>query len=134
MDNVNSFKSTLKHEILHVIDNINKVEDTYETHANVYLKQMKDDSFKDSNVDYKSSVVYSFCNYLLNIDQQKKRENLNYNHNIVISKINEFNLEHQGKIKIIAPEFGQYSLGNLSLSFEINGYLPQLVKYTYEKE
>ncbi|MFB9108963.1 hypothetical protein [Flavobacterium gyeonganense] len=134
LDNVNSFKSTLKHEILHVIDNINKVEDTYETHANVYLKQMKDDSFKDSNVDYQSSVVYSFCNYLLNIDQQKKRENLNYDHNIVISKINEFNLEHQGKIKIIAPEFGQYSLGNLSLSFEMNGYLPQSVKYTYEKE
>lgn len=134
LDNVNNFKSILKHEIFHVDDNRNGVNiNKYEMHADVYLNQMKHTSFKNTTLDFKNSVAKSFCNYLLNIDQENMRDQTIYNHDtVILDRIKQFNNDHLGVMTIIAPEFGKYITGQLSLEVKMNGYIAQPVNYTYE--
>ena len=133
MDDVNNFKSILKHEIFHVDDNRNHIVNTYITHADVYLNQMKHESFKNTKLDFKEGMAQSFCNYLLNIDKKNMREQTIYNHDtVILERIRQFNIEHLGVMTIIAPEFGKYITGQLSLEVKMNGYLAQPVNYTYE--
>lgn len=134
LNNVNQFKNILKHEIYHVDNAIDGISGNYENHADVYLKQMKHDTFKNSTLPFKANTAGSFVNYLLNIDQDYFRRNLDYNHEtMIISRINQFNAEHIGVMSIVAPEYGKYFLGKLSLILKVEGYDPVNINYTYEK-
>src|SRR5690606_12499180 len=71
LDNVNSFKSILRHENKHQVNNENKVPNNNLTHAEVYLYQMKHAEFKDAPTEFQSKMVGSFWNYLYNAEKSK---------------------------------------------------------------
>ncbi|AWG22285.1 hypothetical protein FFWV33_12530 [Flavobacterium faecale] len=70
LDNVNNFKSILKHEIFHVDDNILKTPDNLSTHIDVYINAMKHITFKDATRDYQIGTIRSLVRYILNMDKR----------------------------------------------------------------
>lgn len=72
LNDVNSFKSVIRHENKHQIDNNNpRFKDLGNiTHAGVYLYQMKNQEFKDSPYQFQESMVGSFMNYLYNAQEK----------------------------------------------------------------
>jgi RHS repeat-associated protein len=120
LDDINSFKSVLKHENLHKEDNENpKFESTLATHSDVYIGQMKDKSFGDSRPDdFKIRIAGSFANYLLNMDQRPE-----FDQSDVESRMNLFNTTNTGgmTIKRAGDNFGSHPKGTLDLEIQYKG-------------
>lgn len=97
LNNVNNFKSILKHEINHVDDNkIIGFESTLSTHADVYIRTAKHDTYKNTTVDFRKGNAASFANYLLNMDTTN---DATITQDIIANKIIEFN-KNNAKIKV----------------------------------
>lgn len=101
LDNLNNFKSVIKHEIFHVVDNQNlNFVSTLSTHADVYIKAANDPTYKSTTLDFKIGNAGSFANYLLNMD---KRADATFSRSVIMNKITEFN--KNGYITIEYVEF-----------------------------
>jgi hypothetical protein len=102
-DNYDNLKSVIVHENFHQIDGIDsKFISTISTHADVYLSQFKDNSFKDVTIDFKWKIVASFANYLLNLEKRKdtKGEYFYRDREFVLKRINLFNEIMKGVFRI----------------------------------
>ncbi|OYQ50027.1 hypothetical protein, partial [Flavobacterium aurantiibacter] len=110
LDDIDNFKSTMKHEILHQKNNINGVKSNFENHAEVYLKQMADPSFQNTTKNYKEQIIGSFGNYLLNMNRE------GYGQNAIDSKIETFNSLNLGYQ--ISSNTMRYYPGTLKLTVQ----------------
>jgi len=72
LDDANSFKSIIRHENKHQINNGNPnfTDKGNITHAAVYLYQMKHQEFSDSPYQFQNSMVGSYMNYLYNYQEK----------------------------------------------------------------
>ncbi|HEX8577020.1 MAG TPA: DUF6443 domain-containing protein [Flavobacterium sp.] len=99
LDDISNFKSIMKHENNHKEDNENsKFESTLSTHADVYINQMSDSSFKSTTDEFKTGTAASFANYLLNMDQSP-----GFGVNQILSKVDTFNAKNTGGLQLQAP-------------------------------
>ncbi len=122
LDDSNSFMNVMRHENAHQLDIKNKVRTDLKTHAEVYLYQMNDDSFKNSPDSFKIGAMKSFGNYLLNMDQSPDYSNMD-----IWNAIDAFNeLGTGGVIK----QPGNFAKGTLNLQGSYNN---QKVEIKYEK-
>lgn len=122
LDDSNSFKSVLRHENGHQIDNKNGIQSDLKTHADVYLYQMNDDTFRNSPDEFKVGTMKSFGNYLLNMDQSS-----DYNNMDVWNAIDSFNESNTGGV---IKDPGNFAKGTLNLKGSYNN---QKVEIKYEK-
>lgn len=123
LDNVNNFKSILKHEIFHVDDNIYKkdhpnikLKNILEIHADVYIKAANDPTYKDTTDPFRLGNVGSFANYLLNMDVSP---DATITRDVIAKKIVEFNQNTTGTKVLIADYYLQK--GGLKLIVQVNG-------------
>ncbi|MGO4772856.1 hypothetical protein ACEN2I_14435 [Flavobacterium sp. W22_SRS_FK3] len=120
MDNVNNLKSTIKYEIFHVDDN--KIPNfdrlrSLATHADVYIKAAKHDSFKNTTEKFQIENAASFALYLINMD---KDPNSDYGQNFIREKIREYNKNSSSKVKVLEPQYN-FAKGSLNLYIQFDG-------------
>ena len=117
LDNINNFKSVMKHENLHKEDNENPKFSggDLSTHADVYIGQMSDKTFTGTTDDFKIGMAGSFANYLLNMDQRGE-----YGQNAILDKIDSFNKTNKGGLYIVPP-IGNFAQGTLNLDVQYKG-------------
>lgn len=108
----------MKHENGHKEDNENsKFKSDISTHADVYIDQMKDESFSSTTDDFKTGNVGSFGNYLLNMDASP-----DFTTGEILSKMDSFNKTNTGGIQIQRPGLnGVLQKGSLSLEAVYKG-------------
>lgn len=102
LDNVNSFKSIIQHELGHQYNDKHGISSNLSTHVDVYLAQMETIQFKNSPPDFKLSTVKSLANYIWNMD---KKPGFTNRLSEIIDKIVTFNSRslYNGGYKIVAP-------------------------------
>lgn len=123
LDNVNNFKSVLKHEIFHVDDNRDpNFVRSLSTHADVYIKQANHATYKDTKLDFQIGNAGSFVNYLLNMDK-----NSAFDKRDITNKITEFN-KNAGKVQIVFPIMN-YAKGTLQLNLSVNRIPTNYIDY-----
>ncbi len=89
LDNVNNFKSILKHEIFHVDDDKDPdFKSDLSTHADVYIKVANDPTYKNTTLDFRKLNAGSFANYLLNMD---KSTDPTITRDVIVKKMEQFN-------------------------------------------
>lgn len=117
-DNISNFKSIMKHENGHKEDNENpNFKSDLSTHADVYIDQMKDESFSSATDDFKTGNVGSFGNYLLNMDASP-----DFTTGEILSKMDSFNKTNTGGFQIQRPGLnGVFQKGSLSLEAVYKG-------------
>src|SRR5690606_24661167 len=64
LNNKSNLQNVLVHEDLHRKDHINGVKTTFTSHANIYINQMADESFKDTTIDFQEGIIGSFLDYV----------------------------------------------------------------------
>ncbi|MBD0726717.1 hypothetical protein B6A10_16220, partial [Flavobacterium sp. L1I52] len=129
LDNVNNFKSILKHEIFHVDDN-NKIDfkRNLSTHVDVYIKTANHVTYKSTTIDFQKGNAGSFVNYLLNMDRVADK----YTQNEILAKIDEYN-KNNGRVKIERPQF-MFAKGTLSLRVIVDGVYTDYIPYKFIDE
>lgn len=113
LDNINNFKSVMKHENGHKEDNEKSdFKSNLSNHADVYIDQMSYKSFSSTTNDFKLGTGSAFTNYLLNMDQGNE-----FAQNEIVQKIETFNETNQGGM-YIQPPMGNFAKGTLSLEIQ----------------
>lgn len=122
LNNVNNFKSILKHEIFHVDDNrynINHPNDpiilNLSSHADVYIKAALDATYNNTTKNFRWGNAGSFANYLLNMDRTVGE----FYPTEIISKIVEFN-KNTANVEIVWEHL-MFTKGNLWLKIKVDG-------------
>lgn len=122
LNNVNNFKSILKHEINHVDDNkIPNFERSLSAHADVYIKTAQHSSFQNTTEDFQKGNAAAFALYLLNLDRDNIPE---HNQNFILNKINAYNANSSGRVQIVGPGLN-FSKGTLNLYVVWDGIVSQ---------
>ena len=126
-DNISNFRSIMKHENGHKEDNENRnFKSDLSTHADVYIDQMKDESFSSATDGFKTGNVGSFGNYLLNMDASP-----DFGIGEILSKMDSFNKTNTGGFQIQRPGLNGVLLkGSLSLEAVYKG---QFYPISYKK-
>lgn len=124
LDDINNFKSIIKHEIFHVDDNkIPNFKSNLSTHADVYIKAAtKDDNFKNTTIEFQKGNAGSFANYLLNMDKRPE-----FSQNEILAKITEYN-KNKGRVKILGPQMN-FSKGTLNLRVQVDNVPSDYITY-----
>ena len=119
LDNINDFKSVMKHENGHKEDNESPTfSSTLSTHADVYIGQMSDKSFGSTTDDFKVGIGSSFGNYLLNMDK-----GTDFGQSEIESKMDSFNSTNTAGMSIqrTGDNFGMHPQGTLDLELQYKG-------------
>ncbi|MFL9836660.1 RHS repeat-associated core domain-containing protein, partial [Flavobacterium sp. ST-75] len=122
LDDANNLMNVIKHENLHQVNNEKGITSTIFNHADVYLGQFGDDTFKNTTPEFKLGQIHSFANYLLNLDRDPT---VNQNH--IVDKIDAFNKLKTGYY-INNP--GNFKKGQLNLKIY---HGKDVYKVKYEK-
>ncbi|WP_264535762.1 hypothetical protein [Flavobacterium sp. N1736] len=123
LNNINNFKSVIKHEIFHVEDNRKSGFKTdISTHADVYVKAANDYTFNNTTDDFKKDIAGSFAKYLLNM-----ATDANISLSDILAKIDSFNKNNAG-VQILKP-IGIITKANLSLRVQYKNVISDSIKY-----
>jgi len=105
LDNVNSFKNIIQHELGHQYNLKHGIPSNVLTHIDVYIEAMKSINFRDSPPPFKLALTKSLANYIWNMDKKP-----GYTLQKTIEKINTFNSwsSFNGGYRLIAPKDPDY--------------------------
>lgn len=90
LNDKNNLINILIHEREHRIDNANGVKSSFESHVDVYIRQMGDKSFSETTEEFQSGMINAMTSYLGAIRSRSKRNEL----------INSFNSSNGGGYKL----------------------------------
>lgn len=128
LNNVNNFKSILKHEIFHVDDNkipnFNTIR-SLATHADVYIRTANDPTYKNTTLDFRKGNAGSFANYLLNMDTSP---DATFNRDVILKMIDEFN-KNGTDVKIVIADY-YLQKGGLKLQVQYGSQTSEIITKT----
>jgi len=117
-DNVNDFKSTINHEVLHWKDPRNDAADyNFMDHANIYLGEASDPEFTKTSLSYKINNANQYMKRVLNASRSGE---VGMNNDGIIAAINRYNVNNKGGVLISNP-FYSGSLSGFTFTTSING-------------
>ncbi|MGG5506459.1 MULTISPECIES: hypothetical protein [unclassified Myroides] len=90
LNDKNNLMNVLVHEREHRIDNANGVITSFESHVDVYVRQMSDESFSGTTEDFQKGMISAMASYLGGIRSRSTRSEL----------INKFNSNNVGGYKL----------------------------------
>jgi hypothetical protein len=125
LNNIDNFKSVIKHEIFHVEDNRKpNFASNLSTHADVYIKMANNYTFNDTTDEFKKGTAASFARYLMNMATK-----IDFTLSDIITKIDSFNM-NKAQVQILKP-IGIITLANLNLRVQYKNIISDPI--TYEK-
>ena len=86
LNDKNNLMNILVHEQQHRVDNVNGVQSSFESHANVYISQMGDESFSKTTDGFQSGTINNMMEYVLGVKDRSTQRKL----------INSFNNTNKG--------------------------------------
>nr|WP_255406108.1 hypothetical protein [Flavobacterium sp. LM4] len=120
-DNVNDFKSIIKHEVLHWQDT--KTGDPnyqFKDHANIYLLQASDPDFKNTSDWHK---INNANQYMIRIFNSSRAFEAGMNNDGIVAAMQKYNDENTGGVKIYNILFSNASVASLRFTTSINGQI-----------
>ncbi len=90
LNDKNNLINVLVHEREHRIDNANGIKTSFESHVDVYIRQMSDESFSGTTEDFQKNMIGTMASYLGGIRSRSARSEL----------INKFNNNNVGGYKL----------------------------------
>lgn len=120
-DNVNDFKSIIKHEVLHWLDP-KTGDDNYKfkDHATIYLLQASDPDFKNTSDWHK---INNANQYMIRIFNSSRVHEAGMNNNGIVAAMQKYNDENTGGVKIYNILFSNASVASLRFTTSINGQI-----------
>ncbi|RKR10055.1 zincin-like metallopeptidase toxin 2 of polymorphic toxin system [Flavobacterium sp. 90] len=122
LNNINNFKSIIKHEMFHVENNRLNIASNLSNHADVYVKAVNDYTFSVTTDEFKSGIAGSFANYLLNLAQNPK-----ISLSEILTKIDSFNKNKAG-VQILKPA-GVITKATLTLRVQYKNTISDPISY-----
>lgn len=129
-DNVNDFKSTINHEVLHWKDP--KTGDNnyqFKDHANIYLLEASDPDFKNSSDWHK---INNANQYMIRIFNSSRVNEVGMNNEGIVAAMKKYSDENTGGVKIYNILFSNAGISSLRFTTSINGQIKDN-RYEYQE-
>lgn len=120
-DNVNDFKSIIKHEVLHWQDP--KTGDRnykFKDHANIYLLQASEPDFKNTSESLKIS---NSNQYMIRIFNSSRVGEVGMNNDGIVAAMQKYNDENTGGVKMYNIIFSAAGIPGIRFTTSINGQI-----------
>ncbi|WPO80743.1 hypothetical protein [Flavobacterium sp. KACC 22761] len=123
LNNLNNFKSIIKHELFHVEDNRDEnFRSDLSTHADVYVRAANNYTYNTTTDDFKMHNAAAFAKYLLNMAKDSE-----FSLNDILTKITAFN-KNNGGVKILTPS-GAFSKATITLRVQYKNVISEPIEY-----